>query len=261
MSGVGEGFDVSAVRVAAVSDLHFHAGMRGMFAESWAGLGDKADFFVLCGDLTLKGAVSEARHLAAELANANVPIVAVLGNHDFDAGAELEIAGLLRQEGLVVLDGQATTFMVRNIEVGVAGTKGFCGGFRGARARSIGERVMKEFVQEGAREAAKLESALASAKGDVRLAVMHYAPIEGTVAGEPPELFPLLGDFRLEEAIDRSGADLALHGHAHRGALSGSTLTGIPVHNVAFPIHRQPFRVFVVGPRRTAPGSGALAHG
>lgn len=261
MSSVGDRFDVPCVRVAAVSDLHFHAGMRGMFAERWAGLVDEADLFVLCGDLTLKGAVAEARHLAAELAHASVPIVAVLGNHDFDEGAESEIASLLRQEGVVVLDGQATTFMARNIEVGIAGAKGFCGGFRGTQVRSIGESVMKQFVQEGAREAAKLASALASAKGDVRLAVMHYAPIEGTVAGEPPELFPLLGDFRLEEAIDQAGVDMALHGHAHRGALSGSTRTGIPVHNVAFPIHRQPFRTFVIGPRRAVPERGVPAHG
>jgi Icc-related predicted phosphoesterase len=249
----GDGLDVSCVRVAAVSDLHFHAGMRGMFAKRWAGLGDEADLFVLCGDLTLKGAVFEARHLAAELANVNVPIVAVLGNHDFDDGAESEIAGLLRQRGVMVLDGQAASFKVRNIEVGVAGAKGFCGGFRGAHVREIGESVMKQFVEEGAREAAKLESALASVRGDVKLAVMHYAPIEATVAGEPPELFPLLGDFRLEEAIDRSGADMALHGHAHRGASSGATRAGIPVHNVAFPIHRQPFRILVIEPRKTVP--------
>jgi Icc-related predicted phosphoesterase len=222
----------NAVRFAAVGDLHCtekSAGsLRGLFAQA----AEAADALLLCGDLTDYGTVAEARVLADELGVVRVPIVAVLGNHDHESGEPDAVRRTLEAAGVQVLDGEA----VEVCGVGIAGTKGFAGGFGRASLGAWGEAVIKQFVAEGQNEAMKLESALAKLRTPHRIALLHYAPIAGTVQGEPPEIYAFLGSSRLEEPLLRYPPDLVLHGHAHRGTPEGRTLGGVPVFNVARPL-------------------------
>jgi Icc-related predicted phosphoesterase len=193
---------------------------------------DRADVLALCGDLTDYGLPEEAQILAKELAVARVPIVAVLGNHDFEAGKADEVSAILREAGVDILDGDA-----RDIQgVGFAGVKGFAGGF-GARALGPwGEDPIKRFVHEAIAETLKLEGALARLRTPRRVVLLHYSPIRTTVEGELPEIFPFLGSSRLEEPVNRYGVTVVLHGHAHRGCPEGRTAAEVPVYNVALPL-------------------------
>jgi Icc-related predicted phosphoesterase len=215
---------------------------------------------LLCGDLTDYGTAEEAKVLADELAAVSVPIVAVLGNHDYESGTQQVVAEYLIKAGVRVLDGEAV-----EIEgVGIAGAKGFCGGFGRGSLGAWGEPAIKQFVQEGLHEAMKLESALAKLRTRRRIALLHYSPIAGTVAGEPVEIFPFLGSSRLEEPLLRYPVDAVFHGHAHRGTLEGKTINGVPVYNVARPLllrtrpDQPPFRLFEL-PRELAPEESAAA--
>jgi Icc-related predicted phosphoesterase len=187
---------------------------------------------LLCGDLTNYGLVEEAHVLARELNAVKVPVVAVLGNHDFETGKQEEISRVLTDAGVTMLDGDACE--VRG--VGIAGVKGFCGGFGRGALGAWGEAVVKQFVHEAVNEALKLEAALARLRTPRRVALLHYAPVRDTVEGEPVEIFPYLGSSRLGEPLDRYGVDVVFHGHAHRGAPEGRTSAGIPVYNVALPL-------------------------
>ena len=254
------GKSVTTVRFAAVGDIHVtkeSAGsLRGFFAQA----SEAADVLLLCGDLTDYGTADEAKVLADELAAVSVPIVAVLGNHDYESGAQQLVAECLIKAGVRVLDGEAV-----EIEgVGIAGAKGFCGGFGRGSLGAWGEPAIKQFVQEGQHEAMKLESALAKLRTRRRIALLHYSPIAGTVAGEPVEIFPFLGSSRLEEPLLRYPVDAVFHGHAHRGTLEGKTINGVPVYNVARPLllrsrpGEAPFRLFEL-PRELAPDESAAA--
>jgi Icc-related predicted phosphoesterase len=175
----------------------------------------------------------EARVLARELTAAvKIPVVAVLGNHDFESGKQDEITQILRDSGVTVLDGEAAEIH----GIGFAGVKGFAGGFGRGALGPWGEHAIKAFVQEAVDEAMKLESALARLRTQQRVAVLHYSPIRGTVEGEPPEILPYLGSSRLEEPINRYRVSAVFHGHAHRGSLEGRTSSGVPVYNVAMPL-------------------------
>jgi Icc-related predicted phosphoesterase len=215
-----------------------------------------ADVVVLCGDLTAYGLAEEATVLIGELAPVlRLPVVAVLGNHEYEARQQGDVRRLLEDAGVRVLDGEACEVH----GVGFAGVKGFGGGFSPHRLEPWGEDAMKSFVREAVDEAVKLESALARLETRQRLAVMHYAPISTTVVGEPPEIFPFLGSSRLEEPLNELAATGALHGHAHRGSLEGRTAAGVAVYNVAMPLltnsrpGRPPFRLFEL-----SPGGGEL---
>lgn len=236
------------MRIAAVGDIHCTTDSRGAFRDLFAEATAHADVLALCGDLTDRGLPEEAQVLADELAAATSPVVAVLGNHDFEAGASHQVAGILAAAGISVLDGTA----VELDGVGFAGTKGFAGGFGVDALGSWGEPQIKMFVQAALDEALKLEAALARLRAPSRVVLLHYAPIQATVEGEPPAIFPFLGSSRLEEPIDRHGARVALHGHAHRGSPDGRTRGGVPVHNVSLPLLRclgegSPFRIVEVG--------------
>ncbi len=223
------------MRVAAVGDIHCTRTSQGKLAPLFAQAAANADVLVLAGDLTDYGLPEEAHVLARELAAAKVPIVGVLGNHDFESGKPDEVARILREAGVELLDGDAV-----EIEgVGFAGAKGFAGGFGEHALGPWGENAIKRFVQEAVDEALKLETALARLRMQLRVAVVHYAPIEDTVRGEPPPIFPFLGSSRLEEPIDRYHARAVFHGHAHHGALEGRTKGGIPVYNVSLPLLRR----------------------
>src|SRR5438477_7622880 len=177
-----------------------------------------------------------------------IPVIAVLGNHDFEGGKPNEIRQILTDSGVNVLDGEATEIA----GVGFAGVKGFAGGFGRGALGPWGEHAIKAFVQEAVDEALKLEAALARLRTQRRVALMHYSPIRATVEGEPPEIFPFLGSSRLEEPINRYRVSAVFHGHAHRGTPEGRTSAGVPVHNVSMPLltriypNRPPFLIVEV---------------
>jgi Icc-related predicted phosphoesterase len=226
----------SIVNVAAVGDLHCTRTTPGKLQPFFAQLSELADVLVLCGDLTDLGTAEEARILAAELAPVmGMPKVAVLGNHDYESGHAEEVRKILTDVGVTVLDGEA----VEVAGIGFAGAKGFAGGFGRRMLAPWGEPALKEFVNEGVRESMKLELALAKLRTATRVAITHYAPVADTVQGEPIDIFPWLGCSRLEEAINRYGATVVFHGHAHQGSLEGKTREGIPVYNCAAPLLRR----------------------
>jgi Icc-related predicted phosphoesterase len=223
--------DGRTVRIAAVGDLHFGE-ERDAVAALVRRAEEEADVLVLAGDLTTHGQPAQAAVLGDVLGGVSMPVVAVLGNHDYEGGRPAEVRRLLCERGVHVLDGE--TFEVDG--VGFAGVKGFAGGFgRGALA-SFGEPLIKSFVQEAVDEAMKLENALRTLATPVRVALLHYAPIVGTLDGEPEIIFPFLGSSRLLPPIDTIGADVVFHGHAHTGRLEAHTPAGVPVYNVALPV-------------------------
>lgn len=242
------------VRFAAIGDIHCKKDSAGAFRDLFARASDEADALLLCGDLTDYGLVDEARVLANELGAVKVPIVAVLGNHDFESDAPNDVRSILVDAGVRVLDGEACEIH----GVGIAGVKGFAGGYGRATLGSWGERSIKAFVNEAIQEALKLESALAKLRTPERLAMLHYSPIEATVQGEPTEIFAFLGTSRLEEPLIRYPVSTVLHGHAHRGSPEGRTVNGTPVYNVALPLlqrtfpEKHPFRLIEL-PRAPAP--------
>jgi Icc-related predicted phosphoesterase len=221
------------LRIAAIGDLHVSRTSQGTFQPLFTHISTSADVLLLCGDFTDYGLPDEARILARELAAAmKIPVIAVLGNHDYEGGKPDEIRQILTEAGVTVLDGEATEVQ----GVGFAGVKGFAGGFGRGALGPWGEHVIKAFVQEAVDEALKLEAALARLRTQKRIALLHYSPIRATVEGEPPEIFAFLGSSRLEEPINRYRVSAVFHGHAHRGSPEGRTSTGVPVHNVSMPL-------------------------
>jgi Icc-related predicted phosphoesterase len=222
------------VRIAAVGDLHYGKASRGTLQPLFMALARlEADILVLCGDLTDYGLAEEATELARELVGGvKIPIVGVLGNHDYHSDAATDVARILTEAGVHLLDGET----IEVLGVGFAGVKGFAGGFGRGVLGPWGEEVVKRFVREAVDEALKLESALARLRTPSRIAVLHYAPIEETVTGEPREIYPYLGCSRLEEPLTRYQVEAVFHGHAHHGALRGKTSNGTPVYNVSLPL-------------------------
>jgi Icc-related predicted phosphoesterase len=251
-----------AVRVGALADLHCTKTSQGQFQPLFAQLGGLLDVLLLGGDLTDYGLPEEAHVLAHELSGLRLPVVAVLGNHDFESGKAAEISHILHEAGVKVLDGDACEVH----GIGIAGVKGFAGGFGRGTLGAWGEQAIKTFVREAVDEALKLESALARLRTPKRLALLHYAPIPETVEGEPREIFPFLGCGRLAEPLHRYPVTAAFHGHAHRGTAEGRTSEGIPVYNVALPLLRRlwadrpPCRILEVSveeaPRQNLPSEG-----
>lgn len=234
------------VRIAAVADIHHgkHA-VQGSLQPLFAQITETADILVLPGDLTDYGLPDEARALAREITSAvKIPCVAVLGNHDFESGQQVEVAKILSDAGVVMLDGDSTEIH----GIGFAGVKGFCGGFGRRALGPWGEEIIKHFVREAVDEALKLESALARLRTDRLVALLHYSPIKATVEGEPPEIFSFLGCSRLEEPIGRYPVSVVFHGHAHHGQPEGRTAGQVPVFNVSASLMKElfperPFRI------------------
>lgn len=217
------------MRIAATADLHFSPQSYAKLKDQFERVRDDADVLVLAGDLTNYGQPSEMEPLLNVLVRLRVPTIAVLGNHDFECGKEEELSRMMVAAGVKVLDGSA----YERDGVGFAGTKGFVGGFGRGVLTAFGEREVKDFVRASVDEALKLERAMSQLRAKKRVVVLHYAPIVETVQGEAPEIFPFMGTSRLAEVVDRHGADLVVHGHAHHGKVSGRTNMGVPVHNVA----------------------------
>jgi len=235
----------NAIRVAAVADLHCTKTSQGVFQPLFSRMTEAADVALIAGDLTDYGLPEEAAVLAKELAALRVPTAAVLGNHDLESGKSAEVAQILRDTGIKVLDGDACELA----GIGIAGVKGFGGGFGRHALAPWGETIIKQFVREAVDEALKLEAALARLRTKHLIALLHYAPIQATVDGEPLEIYPFLGSSRLEEPIGRYPVSMVFHGHAHRGQLEGVTKGGVPVYNVSMPLlarsfaDRPPFRI------------------
>jgi Icc-related predicted phosphoesterase len=219
-----------------------------MFAQ----IAEAADLLLLAGDLTDHGHADEAHVLARELSTVRVPAVAVLGNHDFESDQAGEVRRIIEESGITVLDGEACEVH----GVGIAGVKGFAGGFGPRALGPWGEPVMKQFVHEAVNEALKLETALARLRTPRRIALLHYSPVRQTVQGEPLEIYPFVGSSRLEEPITRYPVTIVVHGHAHRGRLEGATTNAVPVYNVSLPLlarafpDRPPFRVVSIPPEK-----------
>jgi Icc-related predicted phosphoesterase len=233
------------MRIAATADLHFAPANQVVLRDQLSRAREEADVLVLAGDLTNYGQPAEMEPLLNALVRLRVPTIAVLGNHDYECGKEQELMRMMTSEGIKVLDGSA----YERDGVGFAGTKGFVGGFGRGVLTAFGEPEIKTFVRASIDEALKLERGMSQLRTPKRVVVLHYSPIAATVRGEDPEVTPFLGTSRLAEVIDRHGADLVVHGHAHHGTLEGQTLAGVPVRNVAITLlQAQPnpstYRVF-----------------
>jgi Icc-related predicted phosphoesterase len=242
------------MRIAAIGDLHCTKESANLLKPIFAQLENRADVLLLCGDLTDYGTAEEAHVLAKELSVVKVPIIAVLGNHDFESGTPEKVVQALTEAGVKVLDGDSVTIG----DTGFAGAKGFCGGFGRGTLGPWGEAGVKAFVQEALNETMKLETALARLRTPRRVAILHYAPVRDTVIGEPEEIFAFLGCSRLEEPLGRYPVNATFHGHAHRGSLEGKTRSGSPVYNVALPLLRKNYgmehliRIVELPPAETA---------
>src|SRR5437660_5655605 len=217
------------MRIAATADLHFTAQRYSALRDQLNQVRDEADLLVLAGDLTNYGQPAEMEPLLNALVRLRVPTIAVLGNHDYECGKEQELMRMMTSEGIKVLDGSA----YERDGVGFAGTKGFVGGFGRGVLTAFGEPEIKTFVRASIDEALKLERAMSQLRTEKRVIVLHYSPIAATIQGEAQEIYPFLGTSRLSEVVDRHGADLVVHGHAHNGKFNGKTQGGVPVHNVA----------------------------
>ena len=235
------------IRLAAVGDVHVGADSVGLHRPHWIHVSEHADLFLLAGDLTRHGEPEEAAVLAGELTDLGVPVIAVLGNHDYQSDRQDEIRGVLEGAGVTVLEGESTVVDVEGTRVGIAGSKGFGGGFVGACASDFGEPEMKAFVRHTKAIADRLHGALAELDCPVRIALLHFSPVEDTLVGERLEIYPFLGSYLLAEAVDRVGADLVLHGHAHGGSEKGVTAGGVPVRNVAQPVIGHAYNLYCLG--------------
>lgn len=223
-------------RIAAVGDIHVRESEKGKWVEYFQEISREADVLLICGDLTDTGDEAEAQILADELKSCTIPVIAVLGNHDFEKGRHKLIRQIVQSDNVHVLDGEAV--VIGNL--GFAGVKGFGGGFDNHMLSMFGEGAMKAFVQEAVDEALHLERALSrlDAENDSirKIAILHYSPIKETVVGEPEAIYPFLGCSRLAEPLNRKNVLAAFHGHAHVGTLEGQTSAGVKVFNVAKPI-------------------------
>jgi Icc-related predicted phosphoesterase len=234
----------NCIRVAAVGDVHLDEDVLGRFRPALEHVGDKADVLLLAGDLTRHGTGDEARCVATEFGGLAVPVVAVLGNHDYNSDAEQEVTKILEDAGIVVLEQSGTVLDCSGHRLGIAGTKGFGGGFAGRCGSEFGEPEMKAFIRHTRTISEEFGAALRALDCDVLVALTHYSPVAETLLGEPPEIYPFLGSYLLGEAIDCAPTALAVHGHAHAGSERGTTPGGVRVRNVAHPVIKQAYNVY-----------------
>lgn len=238
-------------RIAAIADIHVKETDKGKWVDCFKEASKQADVLLICGDLTDTGDEVEAQVLAEEFKACTIPVVAVLGNHDYEKGRHKLIRQIVQSEKVHILNGESIVLS----GVGFAGVKGFGGGFDNHMLSMFGEGAMKAYVQEAVDEALHLDRALARLDAEFpnikKIAILHYSPIKATVVGEPEAIFPFLGCSRLAEPLSRRGVIAAFHGHAHVGTLEGEAPGGVKVFNVAKPIlskagYSLPFFMFEV---------------
>lgn len=220
------------MKIAAIGDIHTDESSQGKLQKIFSQLPEKADILVLCGDLTANGYLTEAQILVNELSFLKIPIIGVLGNHDFDHKQQNGITAFLEQNHIKILDGE---YYILD-DVGFIGAKGFCGGFDEYMTTAFGEEIYRQFATESINESLKLENALSRLPVKHKVVILHYSPIRETVVGEHSEIIPFLGSTHLAEPLDNFGVEVAFHGHAHHGKPEGKTLKGTPVFNVSFPL-------------------------
>ena len=232
------------VRIAAAGDLHADERVRPRIEEAFDHVADAADVVLLAGDLTAHGEPHELEIVASACASLDVPVYSVLGNHDYHAGRVDELAAMLEDAGVVVLERSWSIAAVNGTTLGVAGTKGFVGGFPGSTLPDFGEPLLRQVFAETGKDVAALDRALAEI-GDCRLRVvlLHYSPTMSTLRGEPESIWTYLGTNRLDGPIQKYRPDLVLHGHAHEGTFAGA-IGQVPVYNVAVHVIRRDFFVF-----------------
>lgn len=247
-----------AICVAAVGDIHFGLDSDGQLRDCLENIEVEADLLLLAGDLTRHGEPDEARILAKDLSDCPIPVIAVLGNHDHNSDAEDELSRILEDSGVVILEGNSTTLNIRGTTVGIAGTKGFGGGFVGASGSEFGERIQRNYIAHSRMLAEKLRNNLQDLTTDIRIALTHFSPVADTLRGEPLEIYPWLGSYFLAEAIDEGQCHIAFHGHAHAGTECGATAGGVPVRNVAQPVIRQPYKVYPLETTNSRSSGGVL---
>lgn len=236
----------ATVRVAAAGDVHAVEPLRERMTKAFATVADECDVVLLAGDLTTHGLPEQAEVLAGACAGLPVPVVAVLGNHDYHSGQAEDVAEALRRGGVIVLERGHTILDLGEVEVGVVGTKGFVGGFPGAEIPDFGEPALRQIYSETSAEVEALETGLEAVAGcHKRIVLLHYAPIVDTIVGEPEGIWAFLGSGRLAGPIGMHRPELVVHGHAHHGAAQGVIGT-VPVHNVAVHVTGQDFVVFTV---------------
>lgn len=241
------------IRVAAVGDVHLGPDIAGHHRAGLLDLPERADVLLLAGDLTRHGTADEAEIVAAEYRDLGLPVITVLGNHDYHSDEQNKVTGVLRQAGITVLEAESAVVECPGGTLGVAGAKGFGLGFAGRSGSDFGEPEMKAFARHGRASAQALVAALDSLPPtDAVVALTHFSPVDGTLVGEPPEIWAFLGNYLLAEAIDAAGCDLAIHGHAHIGTEKGVTEGGVPVRNVAQPVIRSAYALYDLTPRSAA---------
>ena len=232
------------IRIAAVGDVHFGTASGGTLRRHLEDLPDQADVLLIAGDLTRWGRPAEASVLAHELRDLPIPKVTVLGNHDYHSDREDEIRSVMERAGVRLLEGESVAIDIGDLRLAVTGAKGFGGGFPGASGSDFGEPEMKAFIRHTKGAAERLERAMRELDGDARVVLLHYSPVADTLQGERLEIYPFLGSYILGDAIDRVGADLILHGHAHIGTEKGVTPGGVLVRNVAQPVIKSAYTVY-----------------
>jgi uncharacterized protein len=242
-NGAGGGESDAVLRVAAAGDVHCRASLRDELRKSFAKLAGQVDLVLLAGDLTTHGEPDEAAILAECGREAGAPMIAVLGNHDWHAGHHDELVRVLVDGGVTVLERGWTICELRGIEVGIVGTKGFVGGFPGSHLPDFGEPLLREVYAETSAEVEALDQGLREvANCAVRIVLLHYAPTDTTLHGEPEGIWAFLGTDRLAPPINEHRPDVVLHGHAHAGTFEGS-ICDVPVFNVSVPVMRRDFWV------------------
>ena len=236
------------IRVAAAGDVHASDFTSDRINESFARVQEEADLVLLAGDLTTHGEPDEAKVLADACRGATIPICAVLGNHDLHAGKGDEIAAILRDAGVDLLEREATVYELNGIELGIVGTKGFVGGFVGSQLPDFGEPLLRRVYAETTAEVEAIRSGLQEiAHCPIRIVLLHYSPTADTLHGEPEGIWTFLGCDRLAVPIAEYRPDIVLHGHAHAGSFEGA-VGPVPVYNVAVHVTGRDFYVFELGP-------------
>ena len=246
--------DECAIRIAATGDIHLgRDGDQERWAAAFEGLRDRVDLVLLAGDLTTHGEPEQAAMVAHAVQGLDVPILCVLGNHDWHVNRRDELVAVLQEGGIDVLEREHRVLEICDAEVGIAGAKGFAGGFDGAHIPDFGEPLLRRVYQESMDEAAALDEALrAIALCPFRIALLHYAPITATLQGERSDIWPFLGTDRLAAPLREHHPDLVLHGHAHAGTFAGQ-LGEVPVYNVSVPVLGEDFWVFEMRGARRMP--------
>jgi len=229
------------IRIAAAGDIHCRPEDRDRILAEFAGLRGCTDLVLLAGDLTTHGEPEQAAVLAEACAGLDVPVVAVLGNHDWHCDRAGEVVGVLDEAEITVLDRSWCVTRVGDVDVGVVGAKGFVGGFPGSHLPDFGEPLLRAVYREASQDIDAIAAGLRElAMCPVRIVLLHYAPTDETLAGEPPGIWPFLGTDRLAAPIAEHEPDLVLHGHAHAGTFEGR-IGDVPVRNVSVPVLRAPF--------------------